>query len=146
MLNDTQGFCNITKFKARHLGGSMTTGLVTIDVGRTSPVIAARSFKSGKQRPHTKAPNSTGTGDRFVSKVSTLFELRHTLEIRDFYFLLLPQMTMLAFSSAVEPLRIANQLTGRCLYRWHLISEDGCPVRCSNGVLMGGGGRWAYGD
>ena len=37
---------------------------------------------------------------------------------------------------AVEPLRIANQLTGKCLYRWYLLSEDGQPVRCSNAVSI----------
>ena len=50
--------------------------------------------------------------------------------------MMLPKMTMLAFSAAVEPLRIANQLTGKCLYRWYLLSEDGRPVRCSNAVSI----------
>ena len=49
-------------------------------------------------------------------------------------FLMLPKLSMLAFSSAIEPLRIANQLTGQELYRWQTITEDGGPVRCSNGV------------
>src|SRR3546814_860116 len=33
-----------------------------------------------------------------------------------FGFLLLPQFSMLAFSSAVEPLRAANRLSGKTLY------------------------------
>ena len=49
-------------------------------------------------------------------------------------FLLLPNLSMLAFTSAIEPLRIANQLTGKALYEWRTISEDGGPVRCSNGI------------
>ena len=49
-------------------------------------------------------------------------------------FLMLPKLSILAFSSAIEPLRIANQLTGQELYRWQTITEDGGPVRCSNGV------------
>jgi len=53
---------------------------------------------------------------------------------RDFYFLMLPRLTMLAFAAAVEPLRISNQLTGKCLYRWFTLSEDGRPVVCSNGI------------
>lgn len=49
-------------------------------------------------------------------------------------FLLLPKLSLLAFSSAIEPLRIANQLTGQELYRWQTVSEDGGPITCSNGV------------
>ena len=30
---------------------------------------------------------------------------------------LLPQFTLLAFSSAIEPLRMANQLTGQVLFQ-----------------------------
>jgi len=55
-------------------------------------------------------------------------------EPEHFVFLLLPNLSMLAFSSAIEPLRIANQLTGRVLYRWTTMSQDGAPVKCSNGV------------
>ncbi len=74
--------------------------------------------------------------ERFVSKSAATFALEGMAATRDFYFLMLPKMTMLAFSAAVEPLRIANQLTGKCLYRWYLLSEDGSPVRCSNGVSI----------
>lgn len=49
-------------------------------------------------------------------------------------FVLVPQLSMLAFSSAIEPLRIANQLTGKLLYRWQVLSETGTGVMCSNGV------------
>lgn len=73
---------------------------------------------------------------RFVSKGSAFFDLKSSGVRRDFHFLMLPKMTMLAFSAAVEPLRIANQLTGQCLYRWFLLTEDGKPVRCSNGVSI----------
>lgn len=72
--------------------------------------------------------------ERFISKGSAHFHLKQPVLTRDFYFVMLPKMTMLAFASAVEPLRIANQLTGKCLYRWFLLTEDGRPVRCSNGI------------
>lgn len=49
-------------------------------------------------------------------------------------FVLVPQFTMLAFTSAIEPLRVANQLTGQILFRWQTFSESGRPVACSNGV------------
>ncbi|MGF1611051.1 MAG: GlxA family transcriptional regulator [Kiloniellales bacterium] len=51
-----------------------------------------------------------------------------------FGFLLMPRFSMLAFTSAVEPLRAANRLAGRSLYRWQVLSKDGRPVAASNGI------------
>jgi len=51
-------------------------------------------------------------------------------------FLLLPDFSMISFASAVEPLRIANRLSGRTLYRWVVSSKDGRPVRASNGIAV----------
>lgn len=51
-------------------------------------------------------------------------------------FLLIPSFSLLSCVSAVEPLRAANRLAGRPLYRWHFISADGCPVAPSNGMLQ----------
>ncbi len=51
-------------------------------------------------------------------------------------FVLVPQFSMIAFTSALEPLRIANRMAGRELYRWKLLSLDGRPVRASNGVAV----------
>jgi len=51
-------------------------------------------------------------------------------------FYLVPQFSMIAFSSAIEPLRMANQLTGMEHYHWGLISSDGEPVSCSNGISI----------
>src|SRR6056297_4033906 len=47
---------------------------------------------------------------------------------RHFAFLLLPDFTLLAFSAALDPLRIANQLAQLPLYRWTVTSGDGGPV------------------
>lgn len=55
---------------------------------------------------------------------------------REFAFLALPRFTLLAFSSAIEPLRIANQLTQQPLYSWRLISMDGAAVESSAGVRV----------
>jgi transcriptional regulator GlxA family with amidase domain len=51
-------------------------------------------------------------------------------------FLLVPNFSMIAFTSAVEPLRLANRASGKELYRWHLFSPDGKPVAASNGILL----------
>ncbi|WP_432474534.1 GlxA family transcriptional regulator [Amphritea sp. HPY] len=49
-------------------------------------------------------------------------------------FLLLDNFTMIALASAMEPLRMANQLSGEELYSWHMITEDGNPVSASDGL------------
>ena len=54
--------------------------------------------------------------------------------VRTFALVPVPGFAMLAFSSAIEPLRAANRITGRTLYRWHLCSHDGAPVAASNGI------------
>ena len=51
-------------------------------------------------------------------------------------FYLVPQFTLLAFSSAIDVLRMANQLSGQTLYRWTLSSSDGQPVTASIGIDM----------
>ena len=51
-------------------------------------------------------------------------------------FLLVPNFTMIAFTSALEPLRIANRMAGRELYRWVILSKDGQPVSASIGISV----------
>ena len=51
-------------------------------------------------------------------------------------FLLVEQFSLVALAAALEPLRLANQLSGRGLFRWHTLSLDGRPVRASNGMLV----------
>jgi transcriptional regulator GlxA family with amidase domain len=53
-----------------------------------------------------------------------------------FAFVLLPNFSMIAFASAVEPLRIANRMADRALYDWQIVSKDGGLVRASNGCLV----------
>ncbi len=55
---------------------------------------------------------------------------------RRFVFLLIPNFSMNAFAMALEPIRIANRLAGRELYRWQVVSKAGGPVRGSNGVMV----------
>ena len=51
-------------------------------------------------------------------------------------FLLLDNFTLISLASAVEPLRMANQLSGRELYRWHTLSLDGRQVWASDGLQI----------
>jgi transcriptional regulator GlxA family with amidase domain len=57
--------------------------------------------------------------------------------IRRIGFLTLGEFTMIAFSSAVEVLRMANQLSGQPHYSWTVITVDGRPVPSSNGLALG---------
>ncbi len=50
-------------------------------------------------------------------------------------FLLMPNFSLIAFSSAIEPLRMANWVSGQTHYETLLISHDGQPVPSSAGVL-----------
>ena len=55
---------------------------------------------------------------------------------RRFVFLLLDKFTMLAFASAIEPLRIANHVIGEPAYTWALAGEGGEWASCSNGTAF----------
>lgn len=51
-------------------------------------------------------------------------------------FILTQNFTLISFTSAIEPLRLANRLSGQELYRWKLTSADGRPVTASSGVVL----------
>ncbi len=53
-----------------------------------------------------------------------------------FGFLTLPNFSMIAFTSAVEVLRMTNYVSRATHYRWSVVSADGVPVRASNGVTV----------
>ena len=50
--------------------------------------------------------------------------------------LLVPGFSLMAYASAVEPLRAANRLAYRELYGWRHFSIDGEPVQASNGATI----------
>ncbi|HYL03502.1 MAG TPA: GlxA family transcriptional regulator [Steroidobacteraceae bacterium] len=51
-------------------------------------------------------------------------------------FLTLPRYSMIALANAVEPLRMANNLTGQPVYDWSIVSLDGRPTPASNGLEL----------
>jgi transcriptional regulator GlxA family with amidase domain len=53
-----------------------------------------------------------------------------------FGFLTLPNYSMIALSSAVEPLRMANRVCNQEAYQWSIASLDGAPVAASNGISL----------
>lgn len=91
--------------------------------------------------PH-RPPDPAGDRQRYVPKGAAHVTLPPGAVALSVSFVLLPKFTMLAFSSAIEPLRMANQLTQQVLFRWQVLSEDGGPVPCSNGVEVVADAAW----
>jgi hypothetical protein len=48
-----------------------------------------------------------------------------------FAVVVVPEFTMMPVTSAIEPLRIANRLSEKTLYKWTMHSVDGQPVACA---------------
>jgi transcriptional regulator GlxA family with amidase domain len=51
-------------------------------------------------------------------------------------FLLVPGFALMSYAAAVEPLRAANQLSGRTLYRWWHAASGKASVGASNGIAI----------
>jgi transcriptional regulator GlxA family with amidase domain len=51
-------------------------------------------------------------------------------------FLLVPGFALMSYAAAIEPLRAANLLSGKELYRWWHAAPWGKPVMASNGVAI----------
>lgn len=66
--------------------------------------------------------------------MGTVSSLRQPVNIG---FYLCDRFTMLAMASAIEVLRMANQLSGETLYQWHTLSEDGQAVSASDSLQIG---------
>ena len=80
-------------------------------------------------------------GETLVPKGAAFFPVPDPGSTRSYAFILVPGFTLLAFAAAVEPLRIANQLSQQPLYRWRLLSDTGQPVASSSGIPVGVDGR-----
>lgn len=61
----------------------------------------------------------------------------------EFVILLFPGFSQLSLSSLIEPLRIANSVSARNLFRWRLLSINGKPVTCASGVTVGVAGGFS---
>ena len=51
-------------------------------------------------------------------------------------FLLVPGFALMSYAAAVEPLRAANHLSGKILYRWWNAAPGGSSVTASNGLAI----------
>lgn len=69
-----------------------------------------------------------------MCQISLVPDLWKCLVLKQFAFLALPNFSMIAFTTAIEPLRIANRFLPDEPYSWRIVSADGKPVRASNGI------------
>lgn len=70
--------------------------------------------------------------NRIRSETATLTE--QTARHRRLGILLLPEFSFISLATSIEPFRAANNISGKSLYSWTLITADGSPVSGSNGI------------
>ncbi len=56
--------------------------------------------------------------------------------VQEIGFILIPGFALMCYASAVEPLRAANLLAGREIYRFRVFAPQGNSVTASNGVVV----------
>ena len=69
-------------------------------------------------------------------KIKTLLQASKSAGSLTVGFLLVPNFSMLAFASALEPLRAANRMSGQNLFSWVISSPTGAAPEASNGVRV----------
>ncbi len=65
-----------------------------------------------------------------------MFEKQRSDKTQRIGFLLLPFFSMIAFTSCIEPLRVANRMSRKKLYNWKTLSINGNVIPASNGVTI----------
>lgn len=65
-----------------------------------------------------------------------MFEKQTTPKTQRIGFFLMPNFSMIAFTSCIEPLRIANRVSRQPLYSWKTFSLNGAETIASNGVTI----------
>ncbi len=61
-------------------------------------------------------------------------------------FFLVPSFSMIAFTSALESLRLANHCSEQRLFSWQVYSPDGQPIRASSGIEIAVDGSYRDAD
>lgn len=69
-------------------------------------------------------------------EVRAVSDNKQSQGVKNFVFYLMPEFTMIAFTSAIEALRLANRATNSEAYAWRMVSADDLPVSASNGVQI----------
>lgn len=69
-------------------------------------------------------------------KIKSLLQASKSAGTLTVGFLLIPNFSLLAFASAIEPLRAANRMSGQELFSWLISSPTGATPEASNGVKV----------
>lgn len=102
------------------------------NLGQEYRVMSNRAHKDDRQR----RPDRHGLSPATVSAPASTRVAVEPSRQRSFVFLLLDNFTLLSFTAAIEPLRIANRMSGQTLYRWSVVADGGQDVRSSCGVTI----------
>ena len=70
------------------------------------------------------------------------FAPQETAGVVTLAFMMVPCFSMIAFASAIEPLRLANRALDRRAYAWKILSADGRPAEASNGIALPADGTY----
>ena len=62
--------------------------------------------------------------------------IKEMSQVKHVVFLTLSNFSLIAFSNAIEILRMANYLLGEEVYQWSVITVDGQPAEASNGLAF----------
>ena len=65
-----------------------------------------------------------------------MMDIQKKYKYSNFVFVLINDFSLIAFSNAIEPLRLANREAQKELYTWKLMSETGENVKCSSGFFF----------
>ena len=85
-------------------------------------------------------PEMWGPFEMSVQTIKSLLQPDGNASPQKIGFLLLNDFSMLAFASAIEPLRAANRQSNSHLYDWVIASPSGMPAVASNGVEVAADG------
>ncbi|MGX5804413.1 GlxA family transcriptional regulator [Bradyrhizobium sp. Arg314] len=89
------------------------------------------------------APFSAGDHARIVGWSPGRLQIDSRDQTFRLAILPLPGFSQLSLSSFVDPLRLANAVTGRRFFEWTLVSPDGQPVECASGFSLAVAGDFA---
>src|SRR5580704_2540788 len=101
---------------------------ICVSRGREHHVSVSCCHRGDPTGPRARAPVAIRQDGRKIRHVA--------LPRSKFAFLTLPRYSMIALSSAVEPLRMANLVTGESVYDWSIVSIEGEPTPASNGLQL----------
>ncbi|RWE36716.1 MAG: GlxA family transcriptional regulator [Mesorhizobium sp.] len=88
------------------------------------------------------APFSTGDPSRIVGWNASR-KVIDTFDVYRLVILALPGFSQLSLSSFVDPLRLANSVSGRSFFQWTIASLDGKPIECASGFILSVGSDFA---